>query len=170
VPKLFPFVFHKVAVRNPFNFIMIPGPVEIYRGRSYIGQTRLKRRAPGELFAASLGVDNQLQIHRWVKKEKLRGAGSFGSKKKLLHRYVIQVGNWTRRWQTIRVVENVPVSQVSDIKVALSADTTKPTTWNKTDGILTWEVKVPARGKKKLILDYTVSLPKSYVVTGYARE
>lgn len=104
---------------------------------------------------------------RYVKLEKLEGPSTFGSSKKLRHRYVIQLGNWTKRAQKVRVLENLPVSQNREIKVSLGDDATKPTRWNKEDGILTWEVKVPARGKKTLVLDYTVSLPKDYEVRGY---
>jgi uncharacterized protein (TIGR02231 family) len=170
VPKLYPYVYDKVEVRNPFDFPMLPGRVELFVGRSFIGQAQLKLRAPGEPFAFSLGVNNQLQVKRYVKKEKLRGASTFGSKKQLRHRYVIQLGNWTKRPRRVRVLENVPVSQVREIKVALSDDSAKPTKWNKTDGILTWEVKLGPRSKKNLILDYTVYLPKSYIVYGYQRE
>lgn len=170
VPKLYPYVYDKVEVRNPFDFPMLQGRVELFVGRSFIGQAQLKLRAPGEPFAFSLGVNNRLQVKRYVKKEKLKGASTFGSKKQLRHRYVIQLGNWANRPQKVRVLENVPVSQVREVKVALSDDSAKPTKWNKTDGILTWEVKLGPRSKKKLILDYTVYLPKSYIVYGYQKE
>lgn len=166
-PKLFPFVFRKVALSNPFDFPMLDGAVSLFSGRTYLGQTQSKLRAPGEPLAFSVGVDNQLQIHRYVKKQKLEGPGTFGSKKKLRHRYLIQVGNWTSRPQTVRVLENVPVSQVRDVQVTLSGDTTKPKSFNKADGILAWEVRLSPRSKKKLILDYTVVLPKSWEVRGY---
>jgi uncharacterized protein (TIGR02231 family) len=170
VPKLYPYVYNKVEIVNPFDFTMLPGRVELFLGRSFLGNAGLKLRAPGEPFAFSLGVDNQLQVHRWVKREKLKGASTFGSSKKLRHRYVIQVGNWTRSTKKVRVLENLPVSQVREIKVALSSDTARPTRHDKEDGILAWELRIPSRGKKKLILDYTVSLPKEYVVYGYQRE
>jgi len=170
VPKLYPYVYNKVEIGNPFDFTMLPGQIELFSGRAYLGNAALKLRAPGEPFAFSLGVDNQLQVHRWVKKEKLKGAGTFGSSKELRHRYVIQIGNWRRAAAKVRVLENVPVSQVREIKVALSADATKPTKWDTTDGIVSWELNVPARGKKQVVLGYTVSLPKEYIVQGYEQE
>jgi uncharacterized protein (TIGR02231 family) len=167
VPKLFPFVFRKAALTNPFDFPMLDGAVSLFSGRTYLGQTDSKLRAPGEPLAFSLGVDNQLQVHRYVKKLKLEGPGTFGSKKRLRHRFLIQVGNWSSRPQTVRVLENLPVSQVRDVQVTLSGDTTKPKSFDKTDGILAWEVRLAPRSKRKLILDYTVTLPKSWEVRGY---
>jgi uncharacterized protein (TIGR02231 family) len=167
VPKLFPFVYSKVALENPFAFTLLPGTVELFVGRTYVGQTEMKLRAPREPFAISLGVENQFQVHRYVKTEKLEGAPGYGSAKKLRHRYVIQVGNWSKRYRKVRVLENVPVSQVRDVEVTLADDSTKPTRWDKTDGIMTWELGLKPRSKRVLTLDYTVHLPKDYMVQGY---
>ena len=168
VPKLYPYVYRKASIDNPFSFTMLAGTVEIYQGNSFVGRAQLKQRASGEPFAFSLGVENQLQVRRYVKLEKLEQAGALSSQKKLRHRYQLQLGNWTNKPQTIVVLENLPVSQVRKIKVTLSKkDATPPTRWNKTDGILTWELKLAPRSKKDVILDYTIAVPKDYVVTGY---
>ena len=167
VPKLYPYVYRKASIKNPFAFTMLRGPVEIYQGNSFVGRAQLKQRAAGEPFAFSLGVENQLQVKRYVKVEKLEKPGALSSEKKLRHRYVLELGNWTRKAQKVRLLENLPVSQVRKIKVSLSQDSTRPTSWNKTDGILTWELTVPPRGKKKVVLDYTIQVPKDYVVHGY---
>ncbi len=167
VPKLYPYIYTRVTADNPFAFPLLPGPVELFSGKASLGKTRLKLHAPGEPVSFTLGVHNQLQVKRYIKKEKLEGAGAFGSKKKLRHRYVYDLGNWTKKARTVRVLENIPVSRIKDVQVLLGDETTKPTTWNKEDGHLAWEVKVPPRTKKKLILDFTVKLPKDWVVQGY---
>ena len=167
VPKLYPFIYTRVTADNPFAFPLLAGPVELFSGRSSLGKTRLKLHAPGEPVSFTLGVHNQLQVKRYVKNEKLEGAGAFGSQKKLRHRYIYDLGNWTNKGRTIRLLENIPVSRIKDVQVTLGDETTKPTSWNKEDGLLAWEVKVPARGKMKVTLDFTVKLPKEWVVQGY---
>jgi uncharacterized protein (TIGR02231 family) len=167
VPKLFPYVYHRVALKNPFAFPMLPGKVEIYRGRAFVGQAAMKLRAPGEPFAFSLGVESQVQVKRWVKREALEGPGALGSKKKLLHRYTIQVGNWTRQPRRVRVLENLPVSQVRDIEVSLADGATNPSAWNRPDGILTYDLDLPPRNQKVITVGYTVTLPEAYEVQGY---
>ena len=167
VPKLYPYVYRKASINNPFAFTMLPGPVEIYKGDSFVGRAVLEQRAVGEPFAFSLGVENQLQVRRYLKKEKLEKAGALSSEKKLRHRYVLELGNWTPKTVTVRVLENMPVSQVKKIKVSLSQDTTRPSAWNKADGMLTWVLKLRPRSKKEVVLDFTISVPKDYVVHGY---
>ncbi len=167
VPKLFPFIYNKLTAVNPFAFPMLPGPAELFSGRSSLGRTWIKLHAPGEPLSFTLGVQNQLQVKRYVKKEKLEGPGAFGSKKKLRHRYGFSLGNWTKKEQTIVLLENLPVSRIKDVKITLGKDATRPTKWNKEDGVLTWKVKVPPRSKKAVTLDFTVQLPKDWVVQGY---
>ena len=164
VPKLFPYVYEKVEIPNPFSFTMVAGPVELYNGSTFLGRGKLKRIAPGEPFSLSLGVSDQLQVHRYVKQEELKGSGAFGSSKSLHHRYSIQVGNWTNKKQKIRILENIPVSQVQEIKVRLSAAATTPTKHNKADGILTWDVQLNPRSKRVLLVEYVVEIPKDYIV------
>jgi uncharacterized protein (TIGR02231 family) len=167
VPKLYPYVYHRLKVSNPFPFPLLAGEVELYRGNAYVGRSRLKLRAPNEPFSLSLGIDNQIQVKRYVKLEKREKASTFGSTQRLIHRYKIQVGNWTRKTKRIRVLENIPVSQVREIKVNLESGATKPTSWNKSDGILGWALKVGPRSKKVIDVRYVIEVPKSYVVHGY---
>ena len=167
VPKLFPYVYHRVKLPNPFGFPMLPGPIAVYRDGGFKARTRTKLRAPGEPITLSLGIDNQLQVRRWTKEEKRHAPGTFGGTQRLVHRYLIEVGNWTKRTRTIQVLENIPVSQVKEIKVHLAAQATKPTHWNKTDGIVRYTLTIPPRGKKQIVIAYTVELPKEYRVSGY---
>ncbi len=63
---------------------MLPGAVDLFRGRAFIGRAAVKAVcAAGEPLDFSLGVQNQLQVDRFVKREKLEGASTFGSSKKL---------------------------------------------------------------------------------------
>jgi uncharacterized protein (TIGR02231 family) len=167
VPKLFPFVYRRALLRNPFSFPMLPGPVELFRGRAFIGRTETKLRAPGQPFSFSLGLHSQVQVARYVKREELQGAGTFGSKKRLHHRYQIEVGNWTDKPQKVRVLENLPVSRERAIDVTLAGEATQPTAWDHDDGILTWEVQLPPRSKKSITVAFVVTLPEAYEVSGY---
>jgi uncharacterized protein (TIGR02231 family) len=167
MPKMFPYVYERATIQNPFNFAMPPGPMAIHRGHAYIGTSQTKLRSPREPFAVVLAVPHELQADRYLKVERMDKPGALGTKKKLVHRYEIDLGNWTKSAQRIRVLENIPVAQESEIEVSLDADATPPTNWNKEDGILTWDLTLPARSKKTITVAYTVTLPNAYVVTGY---
>ncbi len=167
VPKLFPFVYHRVRLANPFAFPMLPGPIAIYRDGGFTATTPTKLRAPGEPITLSLGIDNQLQVKRWTKEVKRYKPGTFGSTQTLKHHYLIEVGNWTGHTRTIFIKENIPVSQNKEIKISLGTKATKPMTWNHEDGIVTYRLVIPPRSKKQVTIAYTVALPKSYRVHGY---
>ncbi|MBW2733282.1 MAG: DUF4139 domain-containing protein, partial [Deltaproteobacteria bacterium] len=166
-PKLFPFVYHRLELHNPFGFPMMPGPIALYRNGTFTGRTSTKLRAPNEPVKLSLGVDNQVQVHRWVKEEKRYEPGVLSSTQRLVHRYEIQVGNWTKRRRKVLILENVPVAQVKELEVKLGKKTTKLTRYNKEDGIISWELNLAPGAKKTIVLEYTVHVPKDYLVRGY---
>lgn len=170
IPKLFPFVYHRIRIANPFDFPMLAGPISVFRNGRFIAKTFSKRIAPGQPIALSMGIDNQMQIKRWVKEEKRYKAGTFSSTQRLVHRYLIEVGNWTKKSRTISVIENIPVSQVKDIKIHLDKKATKPSEWNRKDGILTYRIKLQPRSKKQIMISYHVDLPDDYKVSGYATK
>lgn len=167
VPKLLPHVYQRVELTNPFRFTLLPGKVALFSGRSFVAETTIERHAADEPLSFALGIENQLRVRRYVKQEQMKPAGAFGGNKRLLHRYRIQVGNWTKRAQRIRIKENIPVSQNKAIDVSLSAKTTKPSRRDDDDGILTWEMKLAPRSKRVIDLAYTIEVPKSYIVRGY---
>lgn len=169
VPKLYPHVYRKVPLKNPFGFALLPGPADLMEGRSFIGRTWLKLRGPREPFAVTLGVKNGMQVKRYVKREKLQPPGALSGEQKLLHRYALDVGNWTKTRQKVRVLENIPVSRIREVKVTVGKDTTPTTKLDQRNGIATWELDLAPRTKKVIVLDYTVSLPKEYQVRGYSR-
>jgi uncharacterized protein (TIGR02231 family) len=167
VPKLYPFVYERVSLKNPLPFTMLPGDVELFRDQAFVGKARSKLTAPGEPLAFSLGVKSDLVVERFTKREELEGPGVFGSKKRLHHRYAIQIGNWTASARRVRVLENIPVSQADEVGVALSSDTTPTTEWRRQDGVLAWDLDLPARSKRTVVIGYTVTLPSSYELEGF---
>jgi uncharacterized protein (TIGR02231 family) len=167
VPRLFPFVYLRARVQNPFPFVMLPGPLALYRDGEFLGRTRIEQRAPGEQLSLSFGAHNQLQVRRYVKQEKLVPGGTFGNRKRLVHRYAIQVANWTRRTQRVLLLESIPVSAAAEIKVQLDADSTRPSSHNRAEGILGWELQLAPRSKRTIRLAYTVEVPSDYQVSGY---
>jgi uncharacterized protein (TIGR02231 family) len=167
VPKLYPFVYHRLRIFNPFPFVMLPGPMELFEGGAFVGTSSVKMLAPKEPAAIAFGVDQQVIVERFLKKEELEAAGALGSKKKLHHRYVIEVGNWTTAARQIQVLENIPVSRDKEIQISLDDDATRPSDWNTVDGIMSYKLSIPPRNKKRITVAYTVTLPDSYDVSGY---
>ncbi len=165
-PKALPLVYRRLATANPFPFTLLPGQVSVFCDGAFIGRAHLEQTAPREPLALSLGASNQVRVRRYVKVEKHVPAAAFRSRR-LVHRYRIQVDNWTRTPRTVTVRENLPVSRVKEIEVLLGKETTPPTTRDARTGLLGWTLTIPPRSKRFLTVAYTVSLPKDYHVAGY---
>ncbi|MCB9555485.1 MAG: DUF4139 domain-containing protein [Deltaproteobacteria bacterium] len=169
VPKVAPHVYRRLTFDNPFDFVLLAGPVDLLESGRWLGRASVADVSPGEPMSFSLGVENQITVQRYIKSEVLVGASSFGSSKRLEHRYQFIIGNWTQRQQTIGLREHIPVSQVDEVKVKLGDKTTAPVAHDKQDGHLLWQVRVDPRSQQTVVLDYQIELPKSYAVRGYAR-
>lgn len=124
-------------------------------------------RAPVLDLPATVGVEPELRVERFVKEERKEGPGALGSRTQLRHRYLIEVGNWSRVAQRVRVVENIPVSRERAVSVSLDPETTAPSRFQREDGHLTWELALSPRAKGRVLLGYTITVPVSYEVTGY---
>jgi uncharacterized protein (TIGR02231 family) len=167
VPKLYPYVYRKLRLANPFAFTMLAGTVDVFSGHAFLGRAQVQQRAPGEPLSFSLGVQNQIQVKRYVKQERHAPPGALDSYHRLVRRYVIQVGNWTHKPQRVKVLENLPVARVKEIRVKLGDDASRPDSWRKQDGILGWTLDLPPRSKKEVTLSYVVEVPKEYLVSGF---
>ena len=66
IPKMRPFIYQVVQLKNPAAYPLLAGRIHTYRAGSYVGDTHLRYKAPGEPMALSLGIaEERLQV-RWV--------------------------------------------------------------------------------------------------------
>ena len=165
VPKLKPFVYQSVKLNNPASYPLPEGKLHTFRKNSYVGDNRLKYKAPGEPFEVSLGIDEEIKVERKEIKEKNKEAGFLSSTKHMERAYRIIVTNSSKKSQTIYVRENIPVSKTKDIKVELvKKKTTKNYSLDKHRGMLEWAVKLDPGQKKSIDLSFIIHLPEDWKV------
>jgi uncharacterized protein (TIGR02231 family) len=165
VPKLKPFVYHLVELKNPAPYPLMRGRLHAYRGGSYIGDLMLKHKAPGEPMEISLGIDEELKVERTDLVNQARRAGTFSSTKHLERGYRITVTNRARTAQAVELRENIPVTKVDDVEVELlKKKTSKGFVLDKHRGFISWTVKLARAEKKQIDLYYTIHLPEEWQV------
>ena len=165
IPKVSPWVFLKAAAKNSTPFPILAGPVDVFRSSGYVGTGNLDYIAPGEEFAVSLGVDEELKVRRVIDERVDRAPKLFNSTRTIAYGYTIEVSNFKTAAQTITVVENIPVSQRKEIKVSVREGTTKPDEKND-DGFLRWKVDLKPGEQKTVMFGYLVEAPESFQIGG----
>jgi uncharacterized protein (TIGR02231 family) len=153
-PRLERFVYLKASTRNGSPFPMLAGPVDIYRGSGFIGTSRLDFVAPGRPFEISLGIEESLKVRRAVTHD----AATDGGREKR-HGFDIEVANFGELPRRVTVIENVPVSDIEEVRVRVDAATTPFAEEDRKEGIVRWKLDVPPGETRQVHLEYTIRYP-----------
>ena len=165
-PQKVPFVFRVADLVNSAPFPLLPGELDLFRGGAYLGRVPLERVAEGARFHLSFGLEEGVKIKRVVLEEIARDEGIFKSSRRYRYAYRFEVENHLARPEQIELQEQVPVSELTDVEVALEDRTTTGYTRKVEDGIITWKLTLAAGEKRALQLAFHVDVPEDYA-TGF---
>jgi hypothetical protein len=101
IPKISPWVYLKATAKNSTPFPILAGEVDVFRSSGYVGTGNLEFIAPGEEFAVSLGVDEDLKVKRVIDEKVDRAPKLFGSTRTIAYGYTIEVSNFKTAAQSI---------------------------------------------------------------------
>jgi uncharacterized protein (TIGR02231 family) len=166
VPRQVPFVFRVADLVNTAPFPLLPGEIDLFRRGAYLGRVPLERVAEGARFHMSFGIEEGVKVKRFVLEEIARDEGIFKSAQRFRYAYRFEVENHLQRPEQIELAEQVPVSELSDVEVALEDGTTKGFTRKAEDGIVSWKLSLAPGEKRELQLAFHVDVPKDYA-TGF---
>ncbi|TAL36547.1 MAG: mucoidy inhibitor MuiA family protein [Alphaproteobacteria bacterium] len=148
---------------------VLPGQVNLFRDEAYVGQSTLPLLRPDEEYDLYFGVDDQVAVKRKVLKDESSQAGIITKDKVLTRNFVTELQNLHKTPVDIVVKETIPSPRNERIHVDIAKDTTTPGYVADADnikGLLNWQFKMEPKEKKNLKLDWTVSWPSDFVVTG----
>jgi uncharacterized protein (TIGR02231 family) len=116
VPKLelSAFLLAKVIGWEKLN--LIDGTANVYYGNMFVGQSNINTRLIGDTLELSLGRDNQIVVSR-AKVEDKGSTASLGAKRSESFVYELQLRNNRKVPVTIKVQDQIPISQEKDIAV-----------------------------------------------------
>lgn len=158
IPKLEKDAFLLARITNWQDLNLIEGTANIYFGGTFVGQSFISTRNVSDTLDISLGRDKKVLVTR-TKLKDYSSVKYIGSKRKETHAYRMVVKNNRKVPIEIEVLDQLPVSQDSDIEV--SAEEVSDANKNELTGELKWIHKIEP-GKNKIIdLTFTVKYPKN---------
>ncbi len=162
VPKLDKDAFLLARITNWQDLNMIEGSANIYFGGTFVGQSFIETRNVSDTLDISLGRDNKVLVTR-TKLKDFSSVKYIGSNRKEVHAYRMVVKNNRKVPINIEVLDQVPVSQDSDIEVS----TEEKSDANKNDltGELKWLFQIEPNQSKTVDLTFSVKYPKNKPVT-----
>lgn len=158
VPKVEPAAFLLARLTGWEQLNLIEGSASIYFGGTYIGDSYLDPRSSGDTLSVSLGRDNKVFITR-TKQEDFTRRQTIGSKTKEAFAYKISVRNTNASPIEIKILDQVPVSQVSDIEVEIT--NRSGAKQESRTGQLSWDFILEPAQSSVLEFSYEVKYPKN---------
>ena len=124
------------------------GRLQLYRDGSYIGMAALPSLLPGSDVRVPFGVDERIRINVRDERAQSGRRGMLNRQTLSEHRRRYEITSYHGTALPIEVVDRVPVSQESDIKVEVLEGATAPTVRNLDgkEGVYLW--KLPGTPKK----------------------
>ncbi len=162
IPKLAPYVYRMADLTNTAPFPLLPGSVAVFRGNSFVARHALERVPEGGFFQLGFGADESLRVKRTVLEELRRDVGLFGGKRRFHYAYRFELSNFGKQPVEVELAEHVPISELDDITVLLTPQTTAGYQLNPADGVATWKLPLRPTDKRKVELAFDVDVPSSY--------
>jgi len=150
------YLIAKVADWAKYN--ILSGHSKIYFEDTYVGQGYINAKNTEDTLEISLGQDKNIVIERIIKIDKA-GKQFIGIKQSKKKAYDIVVRNNKSLTVKMEVVDQIPVSKNSAIKVKLVESSDAKL--NVETGELKWLLEIPAFAKETKVFEFEVSYPKN---------
>ena len=166
VPKRAPHAYLRTKVTNNLDAPLLAGPVNVFVGPNFTGQSRIKTIALEEEFDLSFGVDEGIKVTRDELENERSDAGVINQRTRWTRKYKFTVANHKTQAQTVVIIDQIPVSQDEDISVQMAGTTLRPTEQDD-KGIIKWKIELKPTEKQEFTFGYVVEYPKGRTVPGF---
>lgn len=157
IPKMDKDVFLQAQVTDWEDLNLLSGSTSVFFENTYIGQGRIDMKNIEDTMNISLGRDKKIIVTREQDKE-LRSVKTIGSKVRETFAYKISIRNTRKENAHIVVMDQIPISNNSDIDI--EDVVSDGATIEKEKGFVIWNLNINPNENKELKLEYTVKYPK----------
>ena len=161
LPELSGYVYIQSRHRNEMVSPILAGPVDLIRESGLAGRTSLLYIASGENFELTWGPDPDLRLYRdeYHSEEKTGALSPWSS---VRYSVTIHLSNIGGDGKELVVTERVPVSEVEKVQITFNKEkTSEGCKEPDKNGMVSWSVKLPPRGRKTLELEYSIKKHKA---------
>ncbi len=167
VPALGAAAYLVVKGEAPAGYPLLAGPVRVFAGGAYLGGFDLPETAPAGPLAVPFGVDNRIRVERAPLPQERTREGITGRERRVACRFRTALENLLDRPVEVVLEDRVPVSEDERIVVETESETTSGWTEVKDrPGVMRWTVPLDPRGRKEVLLSYSVRFPRDLIVPG----
>ncbi|MEW6685209.1 MAG: mucoidy inhibitor MuiA family protein [Candidatus Edwardsbacteria bacterium] len=163
LPRVVSRTYLQGKIQNASDYIFIGGEGGTYVGGDFTGKIFFPNLAPQESTAVSFGVDERVKVKRELLKSFVVKSGS-RLKREVVYRNTVE--NFQPQNIDVTLIDQIPVSQHSDIKVKDVSFSVKPAEEDKEKGIYYWKEKLNPKQKFLLDVSFTIEYPEEMEIEG----
>jgi uncharacterized protein (TIGR02231 family) len=166
VPALDNTAFLEASFKHAEEAPLLPGRVAVYRDGTFIGRSRMMLTPKDEIVRLGFGADERVKVARVPVRRTEGSTGIISSSKIDEREFKITVRNGRASPARISIEDQIPVSEVDDVKVELLSTTTPPTKRDVRDrrGVIAWEFEAKPAELREIKLGWRVRWPADRVV------
>jgi len=165
-PSLEEIAYLKGAVENTDTQAILQGNANIFLNGHYTVESRLNTTKAGGLLELPLGADENIRIKRNITPMQ-RKEGILKQQDITDYSVTIEIGNYKQKPIAIRVLDQIPVTQNDEITIEyLEASHPFEQKEKNHQGILYWDLEIPAGQTETIELSYSISRPKNWKLWG----
>ncbi|MDP2341169.1 MAG: mucoidy inhibitor MuiA family protein [Deltaproteobacteria bacterium] len=161
-PSLATTAYLKATVKNGSRLPILTGPANVFVKRTFSGDALLATTGPGGALELPLGADEDIRLTRTVIPATKSQGVLWGAEDVTDYTVKIEIGNYKKRALTIRVVDQLPKTNVEKIKVEILSAVPHSVKNADADGLLYWHVDVAAGATKTVTFAYRITRPKGW--------
>jgi len=167
VPKIDPNAYLTASFTIEGKAPWLPGIVTLSRDGVFLGKARLPLLNPGAEHSLGFGRDDLVKIERVQVTDKKGESGFISTVNVEERKFITTVKNLHDFAMPVTIQDQIPYGTHEDIKVEMTAGTTKPTVVDvdKKRGVLAWENVIEAGGEVVIGFGYKVSWPEGMNIT-----
>jgi uncharacterized protein (TIGR02231 family) len=166
VPALDSTAFLEAGFKHGEDAPLLPGRVAIYRDGIFVGRGQMAMTSREETVRLGFGADDKVKIARSTVRQTEGSTGIVSSAKTERREFKTAVRNGHEAPIRIVIEDQVPVSEIDEVKVELLPTTTTPTERDVRNrrGVLAWSFDAAPGEAKEIRIGWRVRWPADKAV------
>lgn len=169
IPKLSPFAYLQALGKNTLDTPILRGDLNIFMESDFVGSSYTGNILPGEEFELMLGVNENIRVTRVLEERHEKKGGFLSGGRKISYGFSIKVENYSGKEITMNLVDQIPVSEISEIEVRDVTFSDRPEKSLK-NGIVKWQLGMKSGQSKTITFSFTVVAPENSEVAFFTTK
>jgi len=173
VPEMSSQAYLMALVKNNTELPWLAGEAQVFLENEYTGKVNIPDTPINAERELVLGIDPSVKSEKELVRKYEDKAGLFGGNRKIIYSYKITVENSTGESKSVTVMDNIPVSRNSEIKVDIEKLSLEPLSDDETKkssdyarGIRKYVLNMAPGSKREITYDVIIVFNKDLNISG----